>query len=218
MLRNLTSLHPLEDEITRSLLSIKWEYVAIYKIIESRLRDPKRSIKRTIIGDFFRCYYPDICFAIFFSTKNISKAFQTLPSFLILVPSIHSVTDEIIEWVYSKNKYVKSIFMFIYAFFKCVSVFAFLRSAGGANYLLVIFHIVNTQGVTVPVVNIIEDYYLMKNTKLRKEINLGGLLNALNAYLAIILVVLVGDYFKAQGFGHYAESPMFKVDHLMKAG
>lgn len=218
LLKNMSFFSGIRDSCLGSLLTVKFEYVALYKIMESRYRDPKRSMKRTIIGDFFRIYYPDICFALLFSTANISKAIQTLPSFFMVLSVVHSVNDDVLYRAYSKNKYSKSIFLFIYGFLKIISFFAVFKSMASQNYMMTIFHIINTQALCTPLVDIVEDYILIQTSKLRKEINFSGALNSLNTYLAMILVVLIGENLKSRGLNNFNHNPLFNIDHIMKAG
>ncbi|CAI2376211.1 unnamed protein product [Moneuplotes crassus] len=218
LLKNMSFVSGIRDSCLGSLLTIKFEYVILYKFMESRYRDPKRSIQQTIIGDFFRVYYPDICFALLFSTANISKAFQTLPSFFMILSVLHSLNDDVLFRAYSKNKYSKSIYSFIYGFLKVISFFAVFKSMAGQNYIIVIFHILNTQALCTPLVDIVEDYVLVKTQKCNKEINFNGALNALNTYIAMILVVLVGGSLKSAGFNNFNHNPLFNIDHIIKAG
>lgn len=218
LLNNFTSIKDREQDLLAFVMSYKPQYVMVYKILESRMREPKRSMTRTIIGDFFRVYLPVFSYLIFLGPEILPKALPSLPSFVIILSSIYSVDDEVIHWVYAKNKYVKSVYMFTYGLMKCVAYFMVFKNLSVHGYLFAFFYITMNEGLTVPIVNTVEDVILINYTKLKKEINMTPFLVSLNAYLSIHLIVIVGEYLKSNGFNTYGHNPLFNIDHFMKAG
>ncbi|CAI2376402.1 unnamed protein product [Moneuplotes crassus] len=216
LLNRVTMAGEFGETWLSNLVAIKFYFICTKKTIESRLRESKRSFKRTIIGDFFRVFYPTMCYTLMFNTSMIKGAIMNIPWFLMIHLLVYSVNIDIFIKLYGENKYGKALVMFTYAIMKIEGLFTAYKKVHVQNFYLVIFHILNTHSLTTCVINIIEDYFLIKYTTLKKRIPFAGPLNSLLSYCVMVPVVITGEFLKSQGLDFFGPSSFLGIDNLMR--
>lgn len=182
---------PVENFVHENIFLIHFEIRAFYKILEARVRSPNSSLQRRVLGDLAKVYYSPVLYELFFvETPDMYKFLLFLPKLFIIELSIYAISEETFDWVYKSNKVTRVLINLLFAFLMVDDLIVSLEHVGKIPLALLILEIDLAEAWNIGQVNVIEDFILVKWSKVKESVNFQGLLTDLYTYFCLNAVTL----------------------------